>query len=89
MKAGLSGSEPVDIWNFSKTNPAFPHDSTTDQFFDETRFESYRSLGFHTVKALAGTGVSREAGVKGFCEAVRRSLAVHHPGANNPGLSST
>jgi hypothetical protein len=79
MKAALSGSEPVDVWNFSKTNPAFPHDPTTDQFFDETRFESYRSLGFHTVKALAGDSVPRDAGVKGFCEAVRRSLAVQQP----------
>jgi hypothetical protein len=48
-KATLSGDEPVDVTNFAMTNPAFPHDPTSDQFFDEARFESYRSLGFHTI----------------------------------------
>ena len=78
MKATLSGDEPVDVWNFAKSNPTFPHDPTSDQFFDEARFESYRSLGFHTVKALAGRGFKRERGVKGFCDAVRRTLAGAH-----------
>ena len=53
LKATLSGDEPVDVWNFARTNPAFPHDPTGDQFFDEARFESYRSLGFHTVLTAA------------------------------------
>jgi hypothetical protein len=79
IKATLSGAEPVDVWNFAKSNPAFPHDPTSDQFFDETRFESYRSLGFHAVKALAGRGFRGEGGVQGFCEAVRHTLAT--PGA--------
>ena len=49
FKATLSGDEPIDVWNFALTNSAFPHDPTSDQFFDEARFESYRTLGFHTV----------------------------------------
>jgi len=53
LKATLSGDEPVDVWNFALTNPAFPHDPTSDQFFDESRFESYRLLGFHTVLMAA------------------------------------
>ncbi len=84
MKATLSGTEPVDVWNFAKSNPAFPHDPTTDQFFDEARFESYRSLGFHTVKALAGNGFHGEGGVQGFCEAARRSLADRHAAPASP-----
>ena len=75
MKATLSGVEPVDVWNFAKSNPTFPHDPTSDQFFDEARFESYRSLGYQTVKALAGSGFKGEGGVQGFCDAVSRSLA--------------
>ena len=47
-----------------------------NQFFDEARFESYRSLGFHTVKALAGRGFRGEGGVQGFCEAVRATLTA-------------
>ena len=78
IKATLSGAEPVDVWNFAKSNPAFPHDPTSDQFFDEARFESYRSLGYHTVKALAGRGFRGEAGVQGFCEAVRAHAGRRH-----------
>jgi hypothetical protein len=66
----------VDVWNFAKSNPAFPHDPTSDQFFDEARFESYRSLGYHTMKTLAGPRFRGEGGVLGFCESVRATLAA-------------
>jgi hypothetical protein len=79
LKATLSGGEPVDVWNFAKSNPEFPHDPTTDQFFDETRFESYRSLGFYSVTTLAGSDFRTEAGVQGFCEAVKRALFAQRP----------
>jgi hypothetical protein len=75
LKATLSGDEPVDVWNFAAVNPAFPHDPTSDQFFDESRFESYRTLGFHTVLSVAkdfrGAG-----GVQGLCDGARRALEV-------------
>ncbi len=76
MKATLSGTESVDVWNFAKRDPTFPHDPTSDQFFDEAHFESYRSLGFQTVTALAGDHFSSEGGAGGFCEAAGRSLAT-------------
>lgn len=53
IKATLSGDEPVDVVNYSRSDTAFPHDSTADQFFDEARFESYRMLGFHSVESIA------------------------------------
>ena len=49
LRAALSGDEPIDILTYAKSNPEFPNDPTSDQFFDEARFESYRLLGFHTV----------------------------------------
>lgn len=49
LRAALSGDEPIDILTYAKTDPLFPNDPTSDQFFDEARFESYRLLGFHTV----------------------------------------
>lgn len=52
LKATLSGDEPVDVLNFSLNDAAFPHDPTSEQFFDEARFESYRDLGFHTVLSV-------------------------------------
>ncbi len=33
--------------NTPRHDPTFPHQTTADQFFDETQFESYRTLGLH------------------------------------------
>jgi hypothetical protein len=38
--------------DYFKTNPLFPPESTTDQFFSESQFESYRMLGAHTMEKL-------------------------------------
>jgi hypothetical protein len=37
--------EPVDVLNYAAENPPFPQQTTADQFFDESQFESYRRLG--------------------------------------------
>jgi hypothetical protein len=50
IKPSLLGTEFADILNYRKTNKAFPNQSTADQWFDETQFEAYRSLGYHIGK---------------------------------------
>jgi len=47
IKPSLSGDEPSDVRNYVVDHPTFPHESTADQFFSESRFESYRELGEH------------------------------------------
>ena len=47
IKSSLTGDEPADILSYKKEHPAFPHDSTTNQWFTESQFESYRALGHH------------------------------------------
>ena len=47
IKASLNGGEPVDVVNYARSNPAFPHESTSDQQYSESQFESYRALGRH------------------------------------------
>src|SRR5262249_18572361 len=42
LKASLTGDEPADVLSYRKEHPAFPNDSTTDQWFTESQFESYR-----------------------------------------------
>jgi hypothetical protein len=37
----------VDVLNYGVKHPEFPHQTTVDQFFDESQFESYRQLGIH------------------------------------------
>lgn len=47
VKPSLTGNEPADLLNYRNIDRNFPHQSTSDQFFDETQFESYRKLGYH------------------------------------------
>jgi hypothetical protein len=74
VKATLSGDEPVDVRNFALQDPAFPHDSTGNQFFDEDRFESYRALGYHSIMSLAGRLENADAW--DLCAAVARTSGV-------------
>jgi hypothetical protein len=52
LKPACYGDEPRDIYEYFKRNPAFPHESTSDQFFSESQFESYRMLGAYTMEKL-------------------------------------
>jgi len=38
---------PKDVYNYATESPDFPHETTADQFFSESQFESYRALGRH------------------------------------------
>ena len=40
IKPSLSGDEPSDVRNYVVDHPKFPHESTADQFFSESQFES-------------------------------------------------
>ncbi|WP_394890514.1 hypothetical protein ACG873_03810 [Mesorhizobium sp. AaZ16] len=58
VKAAVSGDEPDYVLDYERRNPLFPHESTGDQFFSEEQMESYRALGFHSVKcALDGLDI--------------------------------
>lgn len=47
VKPALIGTEPEDILYYQSQNPGFPHETTADQWFSESQFESYRRLGEH------------------------------------------
>jgi glycerophosphoryl diester phosphodiesterase len=47
IKPSLTGDEAQDLLEYSRRIPQFPHQSTADQWFDESQFESYRKLGMH------------------------------------------
>jgi hypothetical protein len=47
LKASLTGDEPEDVLTYAQENPPFPHQTTLNQFFTESQFESYRALGLH------------------------------------------
>ena len=47
VKPNFDMDEPAEVISYRDENPEFPHDPTLDQFYDERRFECYRSLGWH------------------------------------------
>jgi hypothetical protein len=52
VKASLNGDENDYILDYKRRHRAFPHETTSDQFFGEEQLEAYRALGFHIVKGL-------------------------------------
>jgi len=44
---------PADIATYAELNPDFPQQSTSNQFFGEAQWESYRRLGFEMGRLLA------------------------------------
>ena len=45
LKTTVVGDEPGDILHYKREHPDFPQESTLNQWFTETQFESYRRLG--------------------------------------------
>jgi hypothetical protein len=45
LKASLTGHEDTAVLQYKASHPAFPHETTGDQFYGEDQFESYRTLG--------------------------------------------
>jgi hypothetical protein len=50
FKPGFYGrQEPADVRAYAAANARFPHESTLNQWFGESQFESYRSLGAYVI----------------------------------------
>jgi hypothetical protein len=53
MKPALTlTDEPADLRQYAIQNPVFPQQPTSDQWYDEAQFESYRRLGMHTAEEV-------------------------------------
>jgi hypothetical protein len=59
LKPSFPDGLPVDVATYGRTNPAFPHEPTTDQWFSESQFESYRALGRYLVGEMIRTTGAR------------------------------
>ena len=59
IKAGITGGEPPDIKQYALTHEDFPHETTANQFFNESQFESYRHLGSYQVEQIVNEGLRK------------------------------
>jgi hypothetical protein len=55
LKAGYHGTEGGAIRSYANAHPEFPHETTLDQWFSESQFETYRALGFEIADHIITT----------------------------------
>ncbi|MCB9529663.1 MAG: patatin-like phospholipase family protein [Myxococcales bacterium] len=86
VKSSFVGDEPELVQDYRIASPAFPHESTADQFFGEAQFEAYRMLGDCIASGLfAAGGPRRVAGMKRsqvvgeFAHALAEEFAARAP----------
>jgi hypothetical protein len=58
IKPALHWTEPAGIASYAAAHHAFPHETTTDQWFTESQFESYRSLGFEITERILRAAIT-------------------------------
>jgi hypothetical protein len=61
IKPAYHGTEGAAIKSYATANPDFPHESTANQWFTESQFESYRSLGLHITTEVLKDRAARDA----------------------------
>jgi hypothetical protein len=61
LKPCAPSDMPMDVRSYFNAHPNFPHDSTTEQFFTESEFESYRQLGLTEALKLISGAATLEA----------------------------
>ena len=92
IKSSLTQDENPYIREYYVKNPDFPHESTGDQFFNETQFECYRALGYHAAQDFlerSGSEISSDpnlselyasrgpkSGPRGYPGPVKRSMVT-------------
>jgi hypothetical protein len=82
IKAALTGSEPPDIAQYAATHPTFPHETTANQFFNESQFESYRHLGSYEIESIVTKSASQDTSAATAAELrVQSQLVERHPGS--------
>lgn len=82
LKPAFYGNEPRDVYEYAQTNPAFPHETTADQFFTESQLESYRMLGSHVMQLICEEGYT----ATGFKDLLRKSVDYLYPKSPPPWL---
>jgi hypothetical protein len=62
IKTSLTGDEPADVLQYAAVHAAFPHETTADQWYSESQFESYRKLGYHAAGSVLADAIGARGG---------------------------
>jgi hypothetical protein len=78
IKAGYHGVEGPGVCSYAVANATFPHQTTADQWFSESQFESYRALGFTIADQLFAGALdslgARDATLENIFQTIQREV---------------
>lgn len=86
VKPTLTGDESIDLLHYRAKNKQFPHESTSDQFYDPTQVEAYRRLGEHIGKRIGraiGMDLNKPESFNGLAEVICERLEEHQRSNQN------
>lgn len=75
IKPVMIGNEPADVANYASVSLKFPQEPTSDQWFNESQFESYRGLGACSIEDIVDTDAPLS--VKDLFKRAERYLSNH------------
>lgn len=73
IKPHLPADAPIDIAAYARSHDSFPHEATTDQWYSESQFESYRHLGEYIFDKRAKSAPPQSQGLDSFFAALSAS----------------
>ena len=96
IKLSLTGDEPELIRGYHAAQPAFPNQTTADQFFDEHQFEAYRLLGAHAAISMFEPALTpppedapvRLAGMRDWLERLAGTIPPPRPHAREEDMQA-
>jgi hypothetical protein len=97
IKPWLPDEAPTELKAFKALKQSFPHESTADQFFTESDFESYRRLGEYLAEVMLKACLSAPAadlrdltGLEGVFAGVKAlTVSQSSAGSDHEGSSPT
>jgi len=94
IKSSLTGDEPKDVLQYASTSTTFPHETTADQWFSESQFESYRALGYQAVNAAIApakiwAGAGGTSNVEELFQGLRSCWYPANPGMREHAIKHT
>jgi hypothetical protein len=81
IKSSLCSKLPDDVKEHAVRHAAFPQETTANQFFTESQFESYRRLGSHVIQHIMDpenphSGGAEKKSLDEFIEAARKYVSA-------------
>ena len=86
VKPSVTAMNAADVRQYRRTHIDFPQQSTADQWYDESQFESYRKLGYESACDAFGDRLLKPLGKPGNFDGIPAAFAAAAPHKRASGL---